>query len=633
MFITSVYDNFDLMKEVDKILNQIEECISNNTYVPVETERVELKPTPPSLKEAKSLLQSVCAFMNTNGGILIVGVKDNNNVTNKNYELKGYNEEFESALKEIGKVFTDKNFNAVDLSDYILSYEIKDFLDSRVCVIYIDKLPDELKFAFFDKVAYRRELTGDHKVTNSQIEAHEEFKEEIRNARELQIVSDATLEDIDLDKLNSYIHLLNRETKIETIKATIEDARNFLTRKKFIIGGDITTLGMLVCGKHVKDFLGWRSQVDGFVDTPFDVAQDKKSLVDNVIPLMEKSLGYILKNIQVGVSVERGGTSKPEYPEQLLRETINNALAHRDYSIDKYVNINIKPNEHIEIRNPGSFKKMLLIEQLGSVIPIRRIIPDSKPRNPKLADVLKVFDKWEGKSRGMSNLVNEALHNKIDLPYYKFHSKDDLSLFIKKGKLLDEKMESLFNAYNGYIERKLKGEELTIEQKVVLSYFYKSELENRNDRYTILLTKDNNHLEAINSLEKSGLIYRHEVSNELYPVYVIDRELFKNDFIDELRTLFGADFDVLKKEAREILACIYEFNKYAKDPYPSANVIGNTLWIKAGKADILTGYEDFKRQVRYFVNQMEKRKLIKRVEDKPRYELNQSFKRRPSIYD
>ena len=38
------------MKEVDKILNQIEDCILNKYYKPVETEKVELKPTPPNLK-------------------------------------------------------------------------------------------------------------------------------------------------------------------------------------------------------------------------------------------------------------------------------------------------------------------------------------------------------------------------------------------------------------------------------------------------------------------------------------------------------------------------------------------------------------------------------------------------------
>ena len=233
----------------------------------------------------------------------------------------------------------------------------------------------------------------------------------------------------------------------------------------------------------------------------------------------------------------------------------------------------------------------------------------------------------------MSTLTNECLANNTDLPYYKFHSTDELSLYIRKGRLLDEKMESLINTYAGYIEKKLNGENITTEQKLVLSYFFKSETENKNERYTILLTKDNNHLAAINSLEDSGLIIKHPSSTELYSVYIIDRKLFKKDFIPELRTLFGADFDVLSKEGRDVLTCIFEFNNYSKDKYPSANIIGNTLWAKAGKANVLAGYEDFKRRVRKLVNEMGKRGILNRVEDKPFYKVNINFKKRPSIYD
>ena len=112
----------------------------------------------------------------------------------------------------------------------------------------------------------------------------------------------------------------------------------------------------------------------------------------------------------------------------------------------------------------------------------------------------------KGRGLGMSTLTNECLANKIDLPYYQFHSEDELSLFIRKGRLLDEKMESLIDKYSGYLEKKMNGEFLTIEQKLVIAYFYKSEIENKNDRYTILLTKNNNYLDAINSLEDAGII-------------------------------------------------------------------------------------------------------------------------------
>ena len=115
------------------------------------------------------------------------------------------------------------------------------------------------------------------------------------------------MNDLDIDKLNEYIQLLNKETKVETFKADIPTALPFMTRKKFVINETITTLGMLVCGNHPEDFIGNRCQVDGFVDSDVQIVQDKKVYKDNVLPLMEKSVAYIYKNIQVGVSFENAG--------------------------------------------------------------------------------------------------------------------------------------------------------------------------------------------------------------------------------------------------------------------------------------------------------------------------------------
>ncbi len=620
------------MREIDKILSQIENCIANQTYLPVETEKVELKPTPPNLKGANSMLQSICAFLNTNGGILIIGIKDNNNIPIKNYELKGYSEEAEGVLKSIGKQFTDKDNNIVDVSDYIFGYEVKEFLNSRICIVYIDKLPDELKFVFLEKIAYKRIITGDHQIDANTIEANEELKEERKNARELAIIEGVGLDEIDIDKLNDYIYLLNKEVKTQTTKQSIEDAKPFLSRKKFIIGDSVTTLGMLVCGKHVKDNLGWKSQVDGFVDTPYEVAQDKKSLIDNVIPLMEKSLGYILKNIQVGVTIEKGGSAKPEYPEQLLRETINNAIAHRDYSIDKYVNINIRPNTHIEIRNPGSFKKQLLIEFPESKIPIRRIIPDSKPRNPKLADVLKVFDKWEGKSRGMSNLVNEALNNRIDLPFYRFYSKDDLGLFIQKGKLIDENFISFITSFDLFIEKSLNGSKLTEEEIAVLAYFYKSEKANLLYRHTILLTPDNNHFNAISRLENSGLINKHNESPVLYPVYLLNRELMRDDYITELRAIFGGEFDNISELSKQTLSLIYQVNNYSKSKSVSATQAGRLLYYRMNlPLNDIKEFDNFKRKVYGIFKKLVSNHFL--IAENKKYFINTGYNRKPSLFD
>jgi ATP-dependent DNA helicase RecG len=621
------------MRQIEKILSEIESCINQGTFKKLEHDKLDLKDNSHSTSHWREVFKTCCSFLNTGGGIVIIGIFEDE--ANKKFTITGYNKHNEDKTKTISKVYTDEDKNPLDLSEYFPAFEIHEILGKEVLAIYVEEVPEDLKYVYYEGYAYERLITGDHKIKENKILAQAEYKLELQNAKELQPVINTNLNNLDVNKLNEYIQILNKEVRTESIKSDIESSKSFLERKGFITKTlQPTILGVLVCANNIEDILGSRAQIDCYVDTGFKIAENKKILKDNILPLMEKGINFILQNIQVGVGIEAGGKSIPEYPIRLIRESVNNSLAHRDYGIAKFTNINIIPNKHIEIRNPGRFKAQLLIQDIDNQIPIRRIIPgNSKPNNPRLAEILKVFDRWEGKGLGMSTLTNECLANNIDLPFYKFHSRDELSLYIKKGRLLDEKMESLINTYAGYIERKMKGSRISLEQQVVLSYFYKSEIENKNERYTILLTKDNNHLEAINALEDSGLIYRHSISSELYSVYIVDRQLFRKDFIKELRKLFGADFDALSDEGRETLTAIYEFNNFGKDKYPSANLIGNTLWAKAGNANVLTGFEDFKRRIRKIVNSIEKRGIIKRVDGKPLYMINTSFQKRPSIYD
>ena len=156
----------------------------------------------------------------------------------------------------------------------------------------------------------------------------------------------------------------------------------------------------------------------------------------------------------------------------------------------------------------------------------RRILPEAKPRNPRLADVLGLFDRWEGRGNGMALLVNLALQNEIDLPYYRMYQ-EDVRLVICAGKLFDSAMESLLNSFDAYLTEKLGGTPISLTQKLVLAYIIKSERANRHERHTILLTPDNNHFTEIESLELAGLITKHPSSPPLFPIYIADRELMK----------------------------------------------------------------------------------------------------------
>jgi len=607
---------------LEKKLGQLAELVRQQSFEELETDMLEIKPVPPDRGSWDKLHESVCAFLNTRGGVLVLGVKE---VAERNsprrYVFTGWTPNNEQNVRQIADHFTDYHGKPVQIEEALPPPQILDFLEGQIAVLFVNELSAERKFVFYRGKARKRLLTGDAEVSPGEIERQEEFKQESIHARELQLVPSTTAQDIDLDKLNDYITHLNQPIKVETIKPDLASAIPFLERKCFLKNGQPTTLGILVCGNHPEDLLHFRCHVHGYVDVPQEVARDKQDLVGNILPLMERSLAYTLRNIQVGVSIDDGGSSRPQYPEGLLRETVNNALAHRDYSIDRQVIIAIKPGMHIEISNPGSFRNNLRIERLDGPIRLRRILPEAKARNPRLADVLRVFRKWEGRGYGMATLVDLCLQNEIDLPYYQLRQ-DEVSLFLCAGRLLDQRMKRLFQAFDGYIAEKLNGDTLSDPQKVVLAYLIKSEWANELARYTILLTPGNNHSGEVVALERAGLVTLHDASSANYPIYIAARELMRTDYRSELRAMFGLRFDALDPLSKQVLDVVYRFNHFSKARFVSAKLASFSLWPDHGSEGDIKAFDAFYRRVRSSFNRLEQRRFVRRSEGRKGYLLD-----------
>ncbi len=614
------------MKIIDELLTKLADLIQQGRFVELETEGLEIKPVPIDGGEWKERHKSVNAFLNTRGGILVLGVKEEGTGAARRYVLSGWKEHAEPNLKEFQRIYTDRKGVKLDLGDCFPQMEIRTLLGERVALVYVDELAADRKFVFLNGTAYKRILTGDHKITEREVEMQEEFKEEAAHAKELQVVPDMQDTDLDLTKLNHFIFHLNQPQQLETLKPDLAAARAFLERRCFLKNGTVTILGALVCGNHPGDRLGFRSHVHGYVDVAQQIAQDKQDFVDNVLQLMESSLGYLLRNIQVGIIAAGGGTAVPQYPEEVLRETVNNALAHRDYSVDKQVIIAIKPGVHIAIRNPGKFRQTLLIEDGNADIPVRRILPEAKPRNPKLADVLRVYRKWEGRGIGMATLVNLCLQNRIDLPYYRIYT-EEVCLHICAGKLMGDRMERLFDSFDRHISTKLEGGSLTEEQKLVLAYLIKSEWANEQYFYTILLTPDNNHFAALSTLEKAGLISKHPLSTPACPIYIADRVLVQRSYTRELRAMFGAAFDSLDETAQAALGVIYRHNHYCKEKGGSAKQAAFALWYESrGPEGDIKQFDTFYRKVRNIFNKLERSGFVSKIAGTRGYILCDDYK-------
>jgi len=610
---------------VSQVLAKVQRLIAEDRFEDLESDGLEIKPVPATGGEWKEIHKTTNAFLNTRGGILLLGIKEEGTGAARRYAFRGYREDAEPQLKDLYRQFTDLQGRPVTVSPPVPRMALRDFMNGRVAVVYVEELSADLKFIFLDGKAYRRDLTGDHRLTQAEIDEQEEYKEDAWQARELRPMEGCSLANLSLDPLNDYIQRLNQPVKIETIKPSMEAAMPFLTRKGFLRDEKVTILGALVCGEHVGDLLGFRCHVHGYVDVPQVIAQDKQDLVNNIIPLMEGSISYLLRNIQVGVSAERGGGDLPQYPEELLRETVNNALAHRDYAINKQVIISIRPGEKITLQNPGRFRSHLLIEHPEHEIPLRRIIPEAKPRNPKLADVLRVFRKWEGKGIGMATLVNLCLDNRIDLPSYRLMT-DEVRLTLRAGRLLDDFIEGHLTSLDGYIGRKTKGIALSRDQKTVLAYLIKSEWAVRNHEYTVLFTPDNNHFNELSYLESCGLIAKHPCGSSLHPVYVPDRELVKTEYRDELLGIFGDGFAVLDEDSRMALNTVYRYDTFSNGRAATAKLAAYAIWhARHGTRQDIKEFDKLYRAVRYRFNKLEESGMILKTADGKGFKLNHSF--------
>ena len=595
---------------VDNALTKLAVLIAEDRFEELETEGLEIKPVPAAAGEWRERHVSVNAFLNTRGGILLLGFKEQGRGAERRWRFTGYREEAENKLKEFPNLFADRSGTPLDLRDAFPPPRILAFRGGRVAVIYVDELPADRKYVFYRGTSWKRLLTGDHRLTEAEIERQEEYRQESWHARELRPVPGTTIDDVNLDSLNDYVQQLNRPVRVETIKPDLEAAHGFLERKRFVRSGAVTTLGMLVCGRHPGDRLGFRCHVHGYVEAPQEVAQDKQDLIGNILPLMRDSLSYVLRNIHVGISVEDGGSSVPQYPEEVLRETVNNALAHRDYSIDRQAIISIKPGVHVSIRNPGSFRPHLLIEHPDDPIPLRRIIPEAKARNPKLADVLRVYRKWEGRGIGMATLVNLCLENRIDLPTYRFYG-EEVRLFLNAGPLLGRRVETLLDSFDAYVAGKLPGG-LSGEQKAVLAYLMKAQWADERYRHTILLTPDNNHFEQLLTMERAGLIVRHPRSTASRPVFVVDQVLMQSDYRAELEPMFG-DLSAIDPLSRRCLNVLWRYGRFASAGAATAKKAAFSLWYEDhGETQDIREFDRFYRKVRYTFNKLERGGYIAR---------------------
>ncbi|WP_322750630.1 MULTISPECIES: ATP-binding protein [unclassified Frankia] len=314
----------------------------------------------------KSVAETVSAFANAQGGLLILGLD----------EARG----FQSVAIDAPKVASDLASACADQLDPPIRPEIDIVaVDGRpVVVARVDELPTDrkpchLRTRGIDRGSYLRTHDGDRALTSYEVHVMVASRGQPRD--DTFPVPDAGLDDLDSDLVAALLRRL-RETRGPVFAKASDDEALRLVR--VIVdtedGAKPTLAGLLALGRYPQRFY---PQLDvTFVAYPTvngEPLQDGTRFLDNQsvdgpIPTMvATALTAMRRNMKRrSVIVGLGRQDQWEYPEEAIREIVANALMHRDYhplAHGTQVRIGLYP-DRLEVSSPGGLHGPIAREDL-----------------------------------------------------------------------------------------------------------------------------------------------------------------------------------------------------------------------------------------------------------------------------
>ena len=251
-----------------------------------------------------------------------------------------------------------------------------------------------------------------------------------------QFVVDASIEDLDKDAI-----ALAREKYKEKMKQRphiIEEVdsmtdEEFLTKIKLLVNGRVTNAAMLLLGNEDKDYLfgtvpeaAWR-----LYDSKDDV-KDYEIFKIPYITLSDRIFAKIrnLTYRYMPNQLTLFPTETMQYDVWLLRELMNNCIAHSDYTIGGRIYLHEREDELL-FTNPGTFLP-------GSIeIALQKNYNSPFYRNQLLAETMVKFNMIDTQSMGIRKVFRIQQEKFFPLPDYDLSVSQQVGVTVY-GKVLDE---------------------------------------------------------------------------------------------------------------------------------------------------------------------------------------------------
>jgi len=213
----------------------------------------------------------------------------------------------------------------------------------------------------------------------------------------------ATLDDLDTDRMQRFI----RRARGSRGFPLVENAagRELLTRLNLLDEDRPTQAAVLLFARQPQRFL-LSSEVKCAHFHGTQVAKPIPSYQvykGTVFDLIDQAVDFVLSKIDLAVGSRAEGTAAPvayEIPQEVVREAIVNAVAHRDYTSAGSVQVMLF-EDRLEVWNPGSLPASLTLDLL-------RTAHGSVPGNPLLAESLYLTRYIERMGTGTRDMIDRC---------------------------------------------------------------------------------------------------------------------------------------------------------------------------------------------------------------------------------
>jgi ATP-dependent DNA helicase RecG len=389
----------DFAKIVLMNLDQIKALVAQG-----ESHHLEFKKSTGLLTAA---FETVCAFLNSDGGTVLIGVTNEGRIVGQELTDKIQ----QTISNEISKLEPPAKIEVA-----YLPLEMPLPMPSEAAkrfIILLQVKPVSHKPYVYEGRPFQREQTVTKRMPQQRYDQLVSERLQLNFSWERMAAIGYSVKDLDYDLLQGVVRKAV-ETKRMPEEALHQDIPKLLEALDLIKDGSINNAAVVLFGKKmVANYHHCQLQLARFQGLDRSEFMDIDLAYGNVFELMEKAMVFVRRHLPIAAKIipdQMERVETPLIPFNAIREVLYNAFCHRDYTIyGGSIGLAIY-DDRMEIFSHGSLPPGATLEKIKEGF--------SKRRNPVIADVFyrtNLIEKW---GRGIQKIISLCLVANVPEPEF-----------------------------------------------------------------------------------------------------------------------------------------------------------------------------------------------------------------------